>query len=307
MNKKRSPKEIIEEESSKDATKEHAFLKFPGKELIPATAKSEENKAEVDKSERERLEKIYGGKRSILHTHQYDPDTTMIMKGKKTGKVLVNKRVSPDIPLPSDQDLGGFLNDPRAKSAYIAQYNSKTGNVEGYFVMRKTSKTPAAGMSHLEKYADERAKGEKGSMVKTFYHIGRALISLSGIKKKMDRYGREISEGVISDNPEKVKYVLDKITNKYHLKYRLIPAEGYAASHYKTHFVKKVGGKKRLEEEVAGTAAIIGLAGSILFSSLNITGNAIADLSTKTNSFLGAVLLVIGLIGSFFWFRSRKC
>jgi hypothetical protein len=44
----------------------------------------------------------------------------------------------------------------------------------------------------------------------------------------------------------------------------------------------------------------------IFFLSNNLTGNAIADFSTKTTSFLGAGLLIVGLVAGFFWIKSRK-
>jgi hypothetical protein len=64
--------------------------------------------------------------------------------------------------------------------------------------------------------------------------------------------------------------------------------------------------KASILEGLARTSAIIGLVGGIFFLSTNITGNAIADLSTKTTSFLGAGLLIVGLVAGFFWVKSRK-
>ena len=52
--------------------------------------------------------------------------------------------------------------------------------------------------------------------------------------------------------------------------------------------------------------AIAGVLGGIFFLSTNITGNAIADLTTKTTSFLGAGLLIVGLVAGFFWVKGRK-
>jgi hypothetical protein len=52
--------------------------------------------------------------------------------------------------------------------------------------------------------------------------------------------------------------------------------------------------------------AIAGVLGGIFFLSTNITGNAIADMTTKTTSFLGAGLLIVGLVAGFFWLKGRK-
>ncbi len=51
--------------------------------------------------------------------------------------------------------------------------------------------------------------------------------------------------------------------------------------------------------------AIIGLIGGLFFLSSNLTGNIIG-LNQSSSSWIGAVLLVVGLVGSFFWFRNRK-
>ncbi|OGJ17922.1 hypothetical protein A3K73_02475 [Candidatus Pacearchaeota archaeon RBG_13_36_9] len=55
---------------------------------------------------------------------------------------------------------------------------------------------------------------------------------------------------------------------------------------------------------VAGVAGIVGLIGGMLFLSPNITGNAVGVNELASNIF-GTVLLVTGLIGSFFWLRSH--
>ena len=51
---------------------------------------------------------------------------------------------------------------------------------------------------------------------------------------------------------------------------------------------------------------VAGLGAGIFFLSSNITGNAIADATTKTTSFLGAGLVLVGLVAGFFWLKNRK-
>lgn len=55
----------------------------------------------------------------------------------------------------------------------------------------------------------------------------------------------------------------------------------------------------------SATTAIIGLLGGLFFFSSNITGNAVG-LNQSSSNIFGAILLVIGLIGSFFWFRNKN-
>ena len=50
--------------------------------------------------------------------------------------------------------------------------------------------------------------------------------------------------------------------------------------------------------------AMIGLISGLFFLSSNITGNAIG--SQAISNWIGAVLLVVGLVAGFFWMRTRK-
>lgn len=68
---------------------------------------------------------------------------------------------------------------------------------------------------------------------------------------------------------------------------------------------EKHKGRKSLEK-ILGVFAIVGFFSVLSFSLSNITGNAIVDLSINTTSWLGGVLLVIGLVAGFFWIKSRK-
>jgi len=65
-------------------------------------------------------------------------------------------------------------------------------------------------------------------------------------------------------------------------------------------------GEKDLTSKLTPVIATLGLLSGIFFLSNNITGNAIADFSTKTSSFLGAGLLVIGLVAGFFWIKKKN-
>lgn len=73
---------------------------------------------------------------------------------------------------------------------------------------------------------------------------------------------------------------------------------------------KLIGKLRGREEGLAAKAtaiiSIIGLIGAIFFLSTNITGNAIANVTNSTSNIVGACLLVVGLVCSFFWLRRRK-
>jgi|SRR3989344_1599271 len=64
--------------------------------------------------------------------------------------------------------------------------------------------------------------------------------------------------------------------------------------------------KKKLEHIVSGVLAVGGLVSSLFFLSSNVTGNAIAKVSQSSGNILGAVLLVVGLVASWFWLKGKK-
>lgn len=63
--------------------------------------------------------------------------------------------------------------------------------------------------------------------------------------------------------------------------------------------------KKSLEEVVASIIALPALTLGIIFFSPSLTGNAIANLSTQISNIIGAGLFIVGLIGTYFWFKKR--
>ncbi len=61
-----------------------------------------------------------------------------------------------------------------------------------------------------------------------------------------------------------------------------------------------------LISRISSIIAVSGILGSLFFLGSDLTGNVIADLTTQTTSFIGASLLIIGLIASFFWIKSKR-
>jgi hypothetical protein len=64
--------------------------------------------------------------------------------------------------------------------------------------------------------------------------------------------------------------------------------------------------KSNLEDSVNYWASILTFGGftlSLLFLSPTLTGNAIANLSTRTSSLVGSGLFFVGLVGTYLWFK----
>ena len=93
------------------------------------------------------------------------------------------------------------------------------------------------------------------------------------------------------DNQETASHVAGVLNQAYHSPLR--PEE---ASY----------GERMKRGKYPRIVASLGVLGGLFFLSPNITGNAIADLSTKTTSFLGAGLLIISLFAGLFLMKIKK-
>lgn len=59
-------------------------------------------------------------------------------------------------------------------------------------------------------------------------------------------------------------------------------------------------------ERAAATTSIITIFGGLFFLSPNITGNAISNMTSKTSSGIGAILIILGIVLGIFWLKNRK-
>ncbi len=177
----------------------------------------------------------------------------------------------------------------------IVQLSVKTGKVEGYLIFRKQ-----------KKFNGPRNLGREEA---TEY-----------------KWLREESCG---KSPAELLSSIEDLAQKYGLRYKYLPAEGYEVSKNRAWFIKK-----GLEGKVEGTTAILGLLASIFFLSANLTGNAISNLSLKNSNMIGVMLFLfivipcalgtgtlsplglgscprvntrlLGIAGAFFYFRKHK-
>jgi len=176
--KKRNPRQIIESSSSDI---EHIYIKMPRQELQEITLKGTDSNAEPD--DKKLLEILkrgeYKDNLGLSRLPQYTQvHTHPVRYGEKTNGAM-----------PSSADFRVFLNDSLIKTMVIAQQNTKTGEVEGYMILRKKVKAP-----------------------KEKQQLGRHSIPQYALAE----IGR-------TDRVAEIK----KIAQEYHLQYRWIPAKGY--------------------------------------------------------------------------------
>ena len=63
--------------------------------------------------------------------------------------------------------------------------------------------------------------------------------------------------------------------------------------------------QRGLEKRLSSIIGISGIALALIFLSPTLTGNAIANLTTQTSSLIGAGLFIVGIVGSYFWFKKK--
>ncbi len=65
------------------------------------------------------------------------------------------------------------------------------------------------------------------------------------------------------------------------------------------------GKSGKLESLVFGTIALIGIVGGLSFLSPNITGNVLGGIAQNTSNWVGGILFIFGLVGSFYYFKKK--
>lgn len=268
MLKKRSPKEIIE---SKDSEIEHAFMKYPAKKMIYASEPNLSDKycaaqkrykiREIEKREKYRTY-------SHIHTH-------------------------PDMAIPSGEDLKNFMEADRRKSMVIADRDCETGEVKGYYVIRKTDKTPTLDVAYN---FDGPILGRLWEVLKEEFRKGKLRGEVGRDARVYGQYAKDYGWEDFQLTTDALKEFL----NKYHLKSRMVPAKDFSANLKEMSFERK-----SLEQKLSATVSIIAILSGAFFFSTKITGNVIA-ISTKTSSLIGIALFLVGIIGAFFWLKSKN-
>lgn len=290
--KRRSPKEVIE--STGNPNIEHTFITPAGSETIDFTNynKASHISTNITQKDKEKIaEYVQGRQYRDIHTHPSKLKHSLLHWAYNTVTLPLSllvfnhnsfywpwqsSNVNKIAATPSSSDISIFLKKSNLRSRVIATRNPESGEVLGFTVLKKTEDTkyPYEEIDpDLSKYEDSRIKAIRKN---------NPLIASQGLKK---------------------------ISKNFNFKYKMIPCEGYKINDSKTAFVES-NNHLDLEEKVNKTAisstiAITALILSLFFLSPTLTGNAVANLTTKTSSIIGAGLFIIGIVGSYFWFKKK--
>ncbi len=112
----------------------------------------------------------------------------------------------------------------------------------------------------------------------------------------------------IGANLEEVKKSGIKLKQLYTSNYKSQEAKIKADELKSLRESKRRSRKSSLDTKISATTAIVGLIGGLFFLSSNLTGNVIGNMtnSNSNSNLIGAVFLVVGLVGSFSWFKKKK-
>lgn len=180
---------------------------------------------------------------------------------------------------PSPEDIIQFLREKNMRTSIIAQQNPKTRKVEGYTFMMKTEKTPKFDYSAYEERSIEDYIEKSEEIYKKAYILTHASLP------------EELQRDLLGDMAEKFSF-----------KYKHVPVKGYRLDEDLMSFVPIE--KKNLETKLT---VIIGLTFliSILFMLPGMTGLVVGKFAPKTSNIIGAGLFILGIIGSYFYFKKK--
>ena len=183
----------------------------------------------------------------------------------------------------------GFRKRPNRsnENAYLKERKEHRGNQWGEPV---TSNDITQGdVYHIELFHQKGTPYESADQ----FSLNRARIeNILGINIEIDSsLPKEVQN-------RKMKFYREQITKKHN-----IPVRFYSA--IKTKNFAENFGRKYLEHRLSAIIGTVGIIGGLIFLSNNITGNVIGSLNTSSSNVIGAVLLLVGLVGAFFWLKKR--
>lgn len=297
MAKRKSTKEVIE--STKKPEVEHGFIKYPRKEPVELTDYSLTSEEELKHDNRKFSDyKLINDNKPYTHIHTHP---TELSESSRNSFVNGNAKINADAPnnlkymnaLPSEGDVRTLIVDGNMKTMAIAVRDSKTGDVLGYQVIKKTERTPSWGTSHHD-FDKHPVRTILEILNANYLRVGKKHREL---RRDLLKYQEARVEALNTGAYEHATEVFEDISNKYGLKHRLVSAREFEPSKTKSAFVKK-----NLEHLAGATTAIL-ILGSFFFLSSNLTGNVIGSLNQTSSNWIGAGLFLIGLIGAFVYFR----
>lgn len=284
----RATREVIE--STNNPKVEHPFIKYPGREAEDITYAAKEGSTKVDKEKYRKITEENPNKRyTLIHTHPSEAPRRSFfgwLQAPEIGRTA-HKRMRDIAALPSGGDMRTIIYNRGLKTSAIAVRDTRTGEVLGYNIIKKTKETPTVG-------------SDDGTISLGFFL--KYLVGLDQYSRDAIGYDGKRAKALNKNDPAIARQAYEELLDKYNLKSRFVPADKYKLNEQSTAFVPK--DNSGLERKVAGIVASILLVSSIFFLYSNMTGNVIGINKTSSN-WIGGILFVIGLVGAFFYFKKK--
>ena len=208
------------------------------------------------------------------------------------------------------------VTEEKVKRERLADYHSRKGVARDVQNYRQGSHF---GNEHIKDYQERFPSSYDSSGHLAAY---TAQLAISDKEAKNKNYGEALDHlGIVADNlsqdtelgkiglTKAMEYAKAIQRRAYRISNKL--ADNPALDREAVHLVevmKNYGADPHsaLEKAAEALASVIGIVGGAFFLSTNVTGNAIANMTNSTTSIIGAVFLIVGLVGAFFWSRERK-
>lgn len=268
--RKRAPKDIIKG-SYQGGSKERTFVKIPGQEVRDVTLESLKYLCSSDPDLVDALNLDNKKGYTCIHTHPVEERQYTQGMGS----------------IPSSEDFSHFLADNEKKTMVVVQQNPETGDIEGYYLFRKTKGTqrsPFDFPTEYRRFLKDEKYGEE---------FGKVYVE-SAFAKPILEYRNKAFGGPFSTSqpPKQRQEALDELVRTFNLKARYLPAKGFRYDSG-TKF-SPLG----IESKVAAVIAL-GLISLLSFFSGPLTGKVIKALggsSILTSITLGGLLILLSLI-----------
>jgi hypothetical protein len=281
MSEKRSPTKVMEKTKP---DKEHRFIKYAGKDPIEVGLNGTAESVDADLDKIQLVLDRHGRKPyADIHSHPYDPKEMEEFKGRKflagTGGA----------PLPSRGDLRSFLKNDLERTMYIQQRNIQTGDVEGYFVLRKKADGPRIGYSPHYTPDELKKIHFSNGLWEGIKSTARTVLYGLRINRTTRKYHTVLAISKAIDEPTYITKALERISERYGLQYKFVPAKDFELDKEGLRFRKKKG----LEDHfLLGISFVTLVLSSVL--GIQITGTVIAE----SRSFIrgGGTLLVVVIV-----------
>lgn len=186
----------------------------------------------------------------------------------------------------------GFKSDgSTSENAYLKHSKNHRGNI--YSTESSREDITSGDVYHLELFSQKAREENPMHAPSNFilYHANPENILSVNI---------EIDPSLSKEEQEKkMQFYRENVAQKYAL-----PVKFFKKG--KTGRNVSRSSKRFLEDHIFASVAIVGLLGSLFFTSSTFTGNVTGSLTQNSTNIIGVILFLVGIVASFFYVRKSK-